>query len=339
MVSPAFLGALASVRSSLRDLLEIPSLPGHPLDIAIQEELATSDKHNVREALISGDVLRAANSSYASEPFQHEIGRILVPVVRPLVDELVAAFGDALDHESGGNLVIRVDAARASHLPRARRQDGVLRKSDAREVLSAALGDPVIVAIWSSVQRGSTAAPMGFARYAANNSSFVNRQRLFGARVSLANVFSAERDLSEDSPLPNTKRDRYMYDFEEALACHYEDAYGGQAWVEEASLWHSGQERTDDLEYDLLSETRRRVGDFPVTVFGALFDALCLTSEKKLRALLLGHGRETLLTSSARLSLTRASGMDGASLRWLEAEIVQVLRNFQRDAARRQEAA
>lgn len=314
MASNDFLTALASVCSALRDLQSSESPASRLLAAAVEAELASTSKRNVRDALLAGDVLRAANSTYAGETFRSDVGRILAPVVAPLTEVLAVEFADVLDREDAAGFLVRVDPARASHLPRGRRRDGVLSGSDVREVLSAAIGDPVIVALWASAQAGVAAAPTGFARYAANNSAFVNRQRLFGARVSLSGTPEGTG--------------RYVYDFEEALTRPLEEADGD-----------FGRVRESDLEYSLLLDLRRTVGTLRVPVFGALLDGLYRAAPAEIDLLLRDANRDELFDVAGRAAVARAAGTDESVVRATERAAIRVLRAMHARAGRAARAA
>lgn len=182
------LTALAFARTAQRDLLETANNPSTPLGQLAWHELATNASANVQKAFAKGDLLAAVSSAFASEEFQQGFGRMLHQANAPVLEVLNEEFQPVLDGVSQVRVKI-VNIKKASHLPRTRIVHGQLHAEDSRELLSAALADPFITALWIAKQSGQgNSAPMGWLIYAVNNSQFVNRTRIYGATVELRQI-------------------------------------------------------------------------------------------------------------------------------------------------------
>lgn len=269
---PPLLSALALVRPALLDLLQTAHNPESPLGQLASAELARNSYKAVQESLLAGDVLKAANSAFGNktgdelkgdvnpwgprddeDTFVSRVSVILAPVLHPVA----AAIATDLEEIFSGERRYRATFKQGmtSHLPKVHKENGFIPEAETRALLSEALDDAVILALWVMAQTGrGDSNAYGFLTYAVGNSCFVSRTGFY-ADVSVP--IETEVDGKIVSPL-----DRMVSDE------------------------HTAQPVEESLEWSIFQLTRAHLGHAPVgPVFNAFYGQLLLRPTTKLDCL------------------------------------------------------
>ena len=185
MKNLTFLKALAFVCSSIRDLPVLAAQSGHPLNHTVHWEMAHGKK-DVQRALREGHILSAAHSAYASSALRQAVRSALEPALSELLSELGAQWESVLSGDREARAVF--SAERTRHLPRHVQVTGCLNPEETRQLICALLSEGLMVAVWAQVQQADHATKEGLLKYAASNSTFMDRAALFGPRVNVSLV-------------------------------------------------------------------------------------------------------------------------------------------------------
>lgn len=355
------LTALASTRTALRTLLTQANNPDTQIGQVVSNECASNQYHGVQTAFAAGDVLRAANSSHASETFVSQLSELLWPMLTPVLTVL----SEELEHcfRQGRLIAARVQSPkRARHLPKNRlRQDGKVRAlnaQDSMELAVCALGDPIISALWiASQSEESDSTLAGYVYYVVNNSNFVTRTGWFGPSVALPAIWvevdgegeegeedevTALQDDGGEQPTPDTGkalRKKYRYGFPEDLKLELpteereEDSALNPLDVSTSQSFMLGRDEAD-LEYSLFHLTCTFLDAWghprPKVAYGDAYGMLLSKSQRVVSAMRKGDSDDArlLMSSKQARGIAEQHALDPAEVDTLARAVIHAVREI-----------